>query len=150
MPFLKLIRPNFQVEAVGISDAIKIPIAVLKVGEQRTVQSFLEFPDAPVTFRLIQGAGPVYIHGHHLLGKNLFNHLFHAELNNFITFLGEFEEMEDNELGDEDEELEDIEQEEIPEDENDEQPKKKAKLAVNSNNSKGNAVKAATNNKPKK
>lgn len=48
--------------------AIKIPIAVLRVGEIRVAQSFLEFPDAPVTFKLIQGSGPVHIHGHHLLG----------------------------------------------------------------------------------
>lgn len=41
----------------------------MKVGENRSAQSFLEFPDAPVTFRLIQGAGPVHIHGHHLLGE---------------------------------------------------------------------------------
>ena len=40
----------------------------MKVGETRCSQSFLEFPDAPVTFRLIRGSGPVHINGHHLLG----------------------------------------------------------------------------------
>lgn len=49
-------------------DAIKIPIAVLKAGETRCVRTDLEFPDAPVTFTLIEGAGPVYIHGQHLPG----------------------------------------------------------------------------------
>lgn len=55
-----------QVETNGNDEKVKIPIAVLKVGENRCSQSFLEFPDAPVTFRLIQGSGPVHIHGHHL------------------------------------------------------------------------------------
>lgn len=58
-----------QVETTSKDEVIKIPIAVLKVGENRFTQSFLEFPDAPVTFRLIQGSGPVHIHGHHLLGE---------------------------------------------------------------------------------
>lgn len=42
---------------------IKIPIAVLKIGEQRVVQSNLEFPEGPVTFKLISGSGPVVITG---------------------------------------------------------------------------------------
>lgn len=42
---------------------MKIPIAVLKVGELRVIQSDLEFPDGPVKFTLIEGSGPVYIHG---------------------------------------------------------------------------------------
>lgn len=49
-------------------DAVKIPIAVLKVGETRSVRTDLEFPDAPVTFKLIEGSGPVHIHGQHLPG----------------------------------------------------------------------------------
>ena len=57
-----------QVETASKDGPVKIPIAVLKVGENRFTQSFLEFPDAPVTFRLIQGSGPVHIHGHHLCG----------------------------------------------------------------------------------
>lgn len=40
-----------------------MPIAILKVGETRSVQTVLEFPDAPVTFKLVEGSGPVYIHG---------------------------------------------------------------------------------------
>lgn len=52
-------------------DAIKIPIAVLKTGETRSITTDLEFPDAPVTFKLIEGSGPVYIHGQHLPGTLL-------------------------------------------------------------------------------
>lgn len=48
---------------------IKIPIAVLKVGETRLVQPNLEFPDGPVTFTLVEGNGPVYIHGQQVPGK---------------------------------------------------------------------------------
>lgn len=36
---------------------------MLKIGEQRVVQSNLEFPEGPVTFRLISGNGPVIISG---------------------------------------------------------------------------------------
>lgn len=39
---------------------------MLKAGEVRSVQSNLEFPDGPVTFKLIEGNGPVYIHGQQL------------------------------------------------------------------------------------
>lgn len=60
--------PILQVETNAKDETIKIPIAVLKVGENRFSQSFLEFPDHPVTFKLIQGSGPVHINGHHLLG----------------------------------------------------------------------------------
>lgn len=42
---------------------MKIPIAVLKIGEQRVVQSNLEFPEGPVTFKLVSGSGPVFITG---------------------------------------------------------------------------------------
>lgn len=52
-----------QVEAPSVNGSIKIPIAVLKIGEQRVVQSNLEFPEGPVTFKLISGSGPVIITG---------------------------------------------------------------------------------------
>lgn len=42
---------------------IKIPIAVLKIGEQRVQQTNLEFPEGPITFKLISGSGPVIITG---------------------------------------------------------------------------------------
>lgn len=51
-------------------DSIKIPIAILKAGgPQNQVLLDLSFPDPPVTFSLIQGNGPVYIMGHHLIGS---------------------------------------------------------------------------------
>lgn len=83
----------------------------MKVGEVRCSQSFLEFPDAPVTFRLIQGKGPVHIHGHHLVGV-------------------------DDETAEE--EVEDEELDEIVEDEgeDDEPQKKKQKTAANSKGAK--------------
>lgn len=34
----------------------------MKVGESRVAQPKLEFPCGPVTFTLIEGNGPVYIH----------------------------------------------------------------------------------------
>lgn len=51
-------------------DEVKIPIAVLKVGEMRSVSMELEFPDAPVVFKLVQGSSPVHILGHHLIGES--------------------------------------------------------------------------------
>lgn len=53
-------------EAPSVNGSVKIPIAVLKIGEQRVVQSNLEFPGGPISFRLIEGNGPVYIHGQHI------------------------------------------------------------------------------------
>lgn len=50
---------------MSLRDTVKIPIAVLKVGETRSVMTDLEFPDAPVIFKLIEGNGPVHIHGQH-------------------------------------------------------------------------------------
>lgn len=52
-----------QVETLSTNETVKIPIAVLKVGESRVVQPELEFPYGPVTFTLIEGNGPIYIHG---------------------------------------------------------------------------------------
>ena len=56
-----------QVETRGYDkDSLKIPIAVLKAGETRVLRPNLEFPCASLTFKLTQGAGPVYISGQHL------------------------------------------------------------------------------------
>lgn len=44
-------------------------IAVLKAGETRSIQPHLEFPDSPVTFHLVEGNGPVYIHGQQVPGN---------------------------------------------------------------------------------
>lgn len=52
-----------QVETLSANETVKIPVAVLKVGETRVVQPELEFPYGPVTFTLIEGNGPVYIAG---------------------------------------------------------------------------------------
>lgn len=105
-----------QVETMSMRDSIKIPVAVLKAGETRHARLDLEFPDAPVTFTLIQGSGPVHLIGQHLLG----------------ALVEEFEDMEEME----EEMLDEEEGDEQHDDEDDEDgPKgKKAKL---SNNAKG-------------
>lgn len=48
---------------------IKVPVAILKVGETRSIQTVLEFPDPPVTFKLVEGNGPIYIHGQQVPGN---------------------------------------------------------------------------------
>uniref|UniRef100_A0A2M3ZFE9 Putative nucleoplasmin n=1 Tax=Anopheles braziliensis TaxID=58242 RepID=A0A2M3ZFE9_9DIPT len=103
-----------QVETMTIRDTLRIPIAVLKVGETRQCRMDLEFSDAPVTFTLIEGKGPVHIHGQHLLG----------------SLVEEFEDMEEME-----EEVLDEEEADEDEDEDGSSAKKKPKLT---NNSKGN------------
>lgn len=58
----------FQAEVKGSEkETLKIPIAVLKVGETRVLRPNIEFPSESVTFKLIQGTGPVYICGQHLI-----------------------------------------------------------------------------------
>ncbi|XP_068153732.1 nucleoplasmin-like protein [Drosophila tropicalis] len=47
----------------GEKKTVKIPIAVLKVGETRCLKPNVEFPNGSVTFKLIQGSGPVYVCG---------------------------------------------------------------------------------------
>lgn len=49
---------------MSLQDTVKIPIAVLKIGELRSMQTNLEFGDV-VTFRLTEGNGPVHILGQH-------------------------------------------------------------------------------------
>ncbi|EDV44083.1 uncharacterized protein Dana_GF16212 [Drosophila ananassae] len=44
-------------------ETVKIPIAVLKVGETRSLRPNVEFPNGSVTFKLVQGTGPVYVCG---------------------------------------------------------------------------------------
>uniref|UniRef100_A0A182NCT4 Nucleoplasmin core domain-containing protein n=1 Tax=Anopheles dirus TaxID=7168 RepID=A0A182NCT4_9DIPT len=102
-----------QVETMTIRDTLRIPIAVLKVGELRQSRMDLEFSDAPVTFTLVEGKGPVHIHGLHLLG----------------SLVEEFEDMEEME-----EEVLDEEEADEDEDEDGASQKKKPKLT---NNSKG-------------
>jgi len=54
------------VEVQTVKDSIKIPIAVLKAGETRALNPDVEFYDTAVTFTLIKGSGPVYIHGQNI------------------------------------------------------------------------------------
>lgn len=96
---------HFQAETTSNREKVKIPIAILKVGESRQSRLDLEFTDSPVTFTLVSGKGPVYIHGAHITIQ-----------------VYDVEEMQD-EIEDEDEEEEDDEDEGIP--------KKKAKLSNN-------------------
>lgn len=107
-----------QVETMTIRDTLRIPIAVLKVGELRQSRMDLEFSDAPVTFTLVEGKGPVHIHGLHLLG----------------SLVEEFDDME------EEEELVFEEEADEDEDEDGASQKKKPKLT---NNSKGKPAAAA-------
>lgn len=113
-----------QVETMTIRDTLRIPIAVLKVGEARQCRLDLEFSDSPVTFTLVEGKGPVHIHGQHLLG----------------SLVEEFEDMEEmeEEVPEEDEDDEDDDEEGGPQ-------KKKQKIT---NNSKGkpSAGPAGSNN----
>lgn len=64
---------KIQVETASSAETkceqLKVPVAVLKAGETRSIQVHLEFPDSPVTFRLVEGNGPVYIHGQQSPGK---------------------------------------------------------------------------------
>lgn len=43
---------------MSLQDSVKIPVAVLKAGETRHARLDIEFPDAPVTFTLIQVWNP--------------------------------------------------------------------------------------------
>ncbi|GAB0097752.1 Nucleoplasmin-like protein [Sergentomyia squamirostris] len=116
-----------EVTSPTSQDDVKIPIAVLKAGETRSISMELEFPDAPVTFKLVKGTGPVHIHGHHLIRE-----ASEAEL------MGEMQEGEEDE---EDEDgIDDVKDEYAEEEEEVPNPAKKAKL---SNNSKD----GGTNNK---
>lgn len=117
-----------EVETMTIRDTLRIPIAVLKVGEARQCRLDLEFSDSPVTFTLVEGKGPVYIHGQHLLGS-------------LVEEFEDMEEMEEDE-NDEDDEEEDDDEEGGPQ-------KKKQKLSNNTKN-KPNAGPAGSNAKASK
>ncbi|XP_053671609.1 nucleoplasmin-like protein [Anopheles nili] len=104
-----------QVETMTIRDTLRIPIAVLKVGETRHCRIDLEFSDAPVTFTLLEGKGPVHILGLHLL---------ESVVDEFEDMAEMEEEVLDEEEPDEDED----------EDEDGASQRKKQKLT---NNSKG-------------
>ncbi|XP_014213443.1 nucleoplasmin-like protein isoform X2 [Copidosoma floridanum] len=100
-----------QVEARSLDGVTKIPIAILEMGKQSQVSMDLSFPDAPVTFTLIKGSGPVHIVGHNLLE--------------------EFVDMEDEDVeGDTFDDWEDEKDGDDDEDEDDEPKKKKNKVAL--------------------
>lgn len=73
-----------------MKDNLKIPLAVLKAGETRACNPDVEFYETSVTFRLIKGSGPVYIHG-----QNIKDEVEVVDM--------EEEESEDEEEGEEDE-----------------------------------------------
>jgi len=54
------------VEVFTARDTLKIPLAVLKAGETRVCYPDVEFFETAVTFKLIKGSGPVYIHGQNI------------------------------------------------------------------------------------
>lgn len=69
---------------------IKVPVAILKAGETRSIQTVLEFPDPPVTFKLVEGNGPVYIHGQQVPGNYEIEdtvECMEEEEVNFLTYL---------------------------------------------------------------
>ncbi|CAK1541149.1 unnamed protein product [Leptosia nina] len=117
-----------QVETMCLQDTIKIPVAILKVGETRQARLDIEFPDAPVTFTLTQGSGPVHLIGQHLLG----------------ALVEEFEDMEEMEEEMLDEEEGDDSQFKDDDDEEGEPKGKKSKM---SNNAKGKAASPKKNAK---
>lgn len=112
-----------EAETMSMQEMVKLPIVVLKVGEERQVNlGKLEFFDAPVTFRLVQGKGPV-----HILG----NHLQQDEEEHMVD-MEEFADEEEEDLDSDNE---------IKADDNGENPRKKMKLAKNHKKIKGDKAK---------
>lgn len=60
-----------QASTTSLTKKIKIPIAVLRVGEVRSMRPHLEFTESPVLLKLIHGDGPVHINGIHLIGDGV-------------------------------------------------------------------------------
>ncbi|XP_053946893.1 nucleoplasmin-like protein [Anastrepha ludens] len=50
-------------------ETLKVPIAVLKAGETRSLRPNVEFLNTSVTFKLIQGTGPVHLYGQNWYGQ---------------------------------------------------------------------------------
>ncbi|XP_017469313.1 PREDICTED: nucleoplasmin-like protein [Rhagoletis zephyria] len=57
------------VTRINQKETLKIPIAVLKAGETRALRPNVEFLNTSVTFKLIQGTGPVHMYGQNLYGQ---------------------------------------------------------------------------------
>ncbi|KAL0270527.1 UNVERIFIED_CONTAM: hypothetical protein PYX00_007913 [Menopon gallinae] len=62
-----------EVETAGYKGNIKLPIITLVGGKQSHVLLDLNFPDPPVTLRLIQGEGPIHISGNHVINAEQYN-----------------------------------------------------------------------------
>ncbi|EDV53135.1 nucleoplasmin-like protein [Drosophila erecta] len=58
-----VVQAETNINDDGEKKTVKIPIAVLKVGETRSLRPNVEFPNGSVTFKLVQGTGPVYVCG---------------------------------------------------------------------------------------
>ncbi|XP_017076269.1 nucleoplasmin-like protein [Drosophila eugracilis] len=58
-----VVQAETNINDDGVKKTVKIPIAVLKVGETRSLRPNVEFPNGSVTFKLVQGTGPVYVCG---------------------------------------------------------------------------------------
>lgn len=58
------------VEVSTAKDIVKIPLAVLRAGELRVVNPNMEFYESTLTFKLIQGKGPVHIFGEDIKDDN--------------------------------------------------------------------------------
>ncbi|XP_034664459.1 nucleoplasmin-like protein [Drosophila subobscura] len=58
-----VVQAETNVNDDGEKKTVKIPIAVLKVGETRSLRPNVEFPNGSVTFKLVQGTGPVHVCG---------------------------------------------------------------------------------------
>ncbi|KAL4711588.1 hypothetical protein ACJJTC_003605 [Scirpophaga incertulas] len=126
-----------QVDTMSLLESIKIPIAVLKAGETRHARLDIEFPDAPITFTLIQGAGPVHLIGQYMVG---------AVVEEFEDMEEMEEELVDEEEGDDSQFKEDenkrkssAAKRKTNEDEDDEDGEPKGKKSKISNNAKGKA-----------
>lgn len=107
-----------EVEAPSTSGQLRMPIAILKsgkTGEQRVMQTNLEFPKGPVTFRLIEGNGPVHLMGQHLPpDPNPDGYEDEEELADEINEHDDLDQVDGDDEDDEDEEDDDDEQEDQP------------------------------------
>lgn len=105
-----------QAEAMGYKSDVKFPIAVLKGGDQSQAVLDLLFPDPPVTFKLVEGSGPIHLLGNHSVGTG--------------ELVGDDEDEDELEDDIDEEDLEDIE--ETPEKNNIEEKKRKLAQSTNS------------------
>jgi len=108
-----------EVETTGYKSNIQQPIVVLTGGKQSHILLDLNFPDPPVTFRLIKGKGPVHLSGNHVIGNEQYN--------------DEDDEDEDDIEDFDDQGLDEEDEEDEAEDEKKKEEKGTAKKRTNSN-----------------